>query len=196
MVGLRRVVAAVSIVLGCAQVAAAPSSLEPLVLPPPAPLGPAVQPYVKISAQRIALTHVGVIDGTGSAELTDRTILIEDGKIASINASAAEVPAGVITLDLSGHTVIPGIVGMHDHLYYIARPNVDASGHGEPPLLVPQMTFSAPRLYLANGVTTLRTTGSVETYADINLKHSIDAGDLPGPHMDVTGPYLEGANSP
>jgi imidazolonepropionase-like amidohydrolase len=196
MVGLRRVVAAVSIVLGCVQVAAAPSSLEPLVLPPPAPLGPAVQAYVKISAQRIALTHVGVIDGTGSAELTDRTILIEDGNIASISASSAEVPAGVITLDLSGHTVIPGIVGMHDHLYYIARPNVDASGHGEPPLLVPQMTFSAPRLYLANGVTTLRTTGSVETYADINLKHSIDAGDLPGPHMDVTGPYLEGANSP
>ena len=65
-------------------------------------------------------------------------------------------------IDLPGHTVIPGIVGMHDHLYYIGRPNLDASGHDEPPLLAPQMTFAAPRLYLANGVTTIRTTGSVE----------------------------------
>jgi hypothetical protein len=65
----------------------------------------------------------------------------------------------------------------------------------DPPRIVPEMTFSAPRLYLANGVTTLRTTGSVEPYTDLNLKHAIDAGTLPGPHMDVTGPYLEGANS-
>jgi len=167
-----------------------------LILPPPPTPGAAVQPYIKVSAKRIALTHVAVIDGTGGAELTDRTIVIEEGKILSVEASTAAAPADATLLDLSGHTVIPGIVGMHDHLYYIARPDLDASGHSEPPLLVPQMTFSSPRLYLANGVTTLRTTGSVETYADLNLKHLIDAGTLPGPHMDVTGPYLEGGNSP
>lgn len=175
---------------------AASSTLAPLVLPAPPPLGPAIQPFIKSSARRIALTHVSVIDGTGAAELTDRTIVIEDGKIVSLSASADAAPAGATVLDLPGHTVIPGIVGMHDHLYYIARPNLDASGHSEAPLLVPQMTFSAPRLYLANGVTTLRTTGSVETYADLNIKHLIDAGTLPGPHIDVTGPYLEGGNSP
>ena len=49
--------------------------------------------------------------------------------------------------------------------------------------------------HLAGGVTTMRTTGSVETYADLNLRHEIDAGHLPGPHLDVTGPYLEGADS-
>jgi hypothetical protein len=54
------------------------------------------------------------------------------------------------------------------------------------------MTFSAPRLYLANGVTTMRTTGSVEPYTDLSLKREIDAGHLVGPHLDVTGPYLEG----
>jgi hypothetical protein len=84
---------------------------------------------------------------------------------------------------------------MHNHLFYIARPNLTSDWKGDEPLLVPQMTFSAPRLYLANGVTTMRTTGSVETYADLNLKHDIDAGKLPGPHIDVTGPYLEGATS-
>ncbi len=57
---------------------------------------------------------------------------------------------------------------------------------------MPQMMFSAPRLYLAAGVTTMRTTGSVEPYADLNLRRDIDAGKLPGPHLDVTGPYLEG----
>ena len=44
----------------------------------------------------------------------------------------------------------------------------------------------------ANGVTTMRTTGSVETYTDLSLKREIDAGHLVGPHLDVTGPYLEG----
>jgi imidazolonepropionase-like amidohydrolase len=178
------------------QAGAAPSTSSPRVLGPPSPLGAAVQPYIKVSAKRIALTHVSLIDGTGAAELTDRTIVIADGKIVSVGASTDAVSADATVLDLSGHTVIPGIVGMHDHLYYIARPNLDASGHSEPPLVVPQMTFSSPRLYLANGVTTLRTTGSVETYADLNIKHLIDAGTLPGPHIDVTGPYLEGSNSP
>jgi hypothetical protein len=41
----------------------------------------------------------------------------------------------------------------------------------------------------------MRTTGSVETYADLNLKHAIDEGKLPGPHIEVTGPYLEGPHS-
>ena len=197
MRGLHGMIAAGSIALGCTMpTGAAPSTLEPLILPPPPTLGPAVQPYIKISTKRVALTHVRLIDGTGAAELTDRTIVIEDGKILSVSASVDSVPTGTTVLDLSGHTVIPGVVGMHDHLYYIGRPNLDASGHSEPPLIVPQMTFSAPRLYLANGVTTLRTTGSVETYADINVKHLIDTGTLPGPHMDVTGPYLEGSHSP
>jgi hypothetical protein len=66
---------------------------------------------------------------------------------------------------------------MHNHMFYIARPNLDASGHSENPLVVPQMTFSAPRLYLANGVTTMRTTGSVEPYADLNVKRQINCPD-------------------
>jgi hypothetical protein len=93
--------------------------------------------------------------------------------------------------------VIPGLVGMHNHLYYVARPNLQLGRTPpyDPPLLLPQMTFSAPRLYLAAGVTTMRTTGSVEPYADLNLRDRIDVGMLPGPHMDVTAPYLEGKNS-
>jgi hypothetical protein len=80
---------------------------------------------------------------------------------------------------------------MHDHMYYLQRSNADAAG-SEPPTLLPQMTFSAPRMYLANGVTTVRTAGSVEPYADINLRRLIDAGTLIGPHVEPTAPYLEG----
>ena len=51
-------------------------------------------------------------------------------------------------MDLNGHTVIPGLVGMHDHLFYTA-----AGGRAV------QMSYTGPRLYLASGVTTIRTAG-------------------------------------
>jgi imidazolonepropionase-like amidohydrolase len=167
------------------------------VLAPPATPGAGAKPYVSVDAPLVALAHVRVIDGLGSAALEDRTIIIEAGRIKAIQPASVAVPPGAKVLDLSGRTVMPGLVGMHDHMYYIARPDLDAAGHSEAPLVVvPQMTFTSPRLYLAAGVTTLRTTGSVEPYADLNVKKLIDAGNLPGPHMDVTGPYLEGENSP
>jgi len=159
-------------------------------------LSAAVKPFLRVSAPRVVLTHVRVIDGTGAPAIEDQNIVIEGGRISAVEKGAdLSSFAGTTVLDLRGYTVIPGIVGMHNHLFYIARPNLNSQMKYEQPALVPQMTFSAPRLYLAGGVTTMRTTGSVETYADLNLKHAIDAGKLPGPHIDVTGPYLEGAVS-
>ena len=165
------------------------------VIAPPAPLADDLKQFVSVPGGRTALTHVRVIDGTGARPVENATVLIDGSKIAAVQPSSARIPAGYRLVDLSGASVIPGIVGMHNHMFYIARPNLDASGHSDDPLVVPQMTFSAPRLYLANGVTTMRTTGSVEPYADINVKREIDAGHLVGPHMDVTGPYLEGSGS-
>lgn len=162
------------------------------VLAPPAELGPDVQPFVHVPAGQIAITHLRIIDGTGAAPLEDQTLLIDGAKIAAVQPSGAPVPAGYRAIDGSGETALPGLVGMHNHLFYLQRPNIDAAGHSEQPIIVPQMTFSAPRLYLANGVTTMRTTGSVEPYTDLALKREIDAGHLVGPHLDVTGPYLEG----
>jgi imidazolonepropionase-like amidohydrolase len=160
------------------------------------PLSAAVQKYVRVKADKIVLEHVRVIDGSGKAPIEDQNVVIQGGKIAAIQAGA-DVPAaaGISVLDLRGYSVMPGIVGMHNHLFYLARPNFDANWNWEQPPIAPQMSFSAPRLYLAAGVTTMRTTGSVETYADLNLKRLIDAGQLPGPHLDVTGPYLEGPGS-
>jgi imidazolonepropionase-like amidohydrolase len=145
--------------------------------------------YGKNSPVKV-LQHVRIIDGTGAAVLLDQTIVVDGTKIARIGHDLA-APAGAEVMDLSGYTVLPGLVGMHDHMYYLQRPNTDASG-SEPPTLLPQMTFSAPRMYLANGVTTVRTAGSVEPYADINLRHLVEVGTMIGPHVEPTAPYLQG----
>jgi imidazolonepropionase-like amidohydrolase len=147
-----------------------------------------VRAFVKEDAPVIALTHVRVIDGTGAAAREDQTLVIVDGKIAALgNAAAIKIPDGAKVLDLTGHTVIPGLVGMHDHMYYPSA--------GSPPPLYPEHAGSFPRLYLAGGVTSIRTTGSVEPYADLELKHAIDDGKMAGPKIHVTGPYLEGRGS-
>lgn len=164
------------------------------VLPPVVAPGEVVRPFIRFASAKLALVHVRVIDGTGAAAQEDRTLLIGDGKITEILSGDTAVPAGYRIIDATGKSVMPGIVGMHDHQYYVSRPNL-ADGKSTQPLLIPQMTFSSPRMYLAGGVTTLRTAGSVEPYVDLNMKAKIDAGILPGPHMDVTAPYLEGAGS-
>jgi len=130
-------------------------------------LSKTVQEFVRVQSPRVILTHVRIIDGTGAPAAADQNIVIESGKIAAIE-KGADVAAGpnVTVLDLPGYTVMPGIVGMHNHLYYIARPDIDAQRHFENPVVLPQLTFSAPRLYLAGGVTTLTRTYSTSALAD------------------------------
>jgi imidazolonepropionase-like amidohydrolase len=153
-------------------------------------LGPQVRPYLRVTTSQVVLEHVRVMDGTGAAPLADRNVTIDNGVITAI-APGVDLPptAGTTILDLRGHSVMPGIVGMHDHLFAMARPE-------NSPALFVEMLFSAPRLYLANGVTTLRTAGSIAPYADVNLRRAIDSGATPGPHIDVTGPYLDGPGNP
>lgn len=148
-------------------------------------LSPEVLQYVTVNAPIVALTHVRVIDGTGGPALEDQTVILRDGAIASVGpAGSAQVPKEAKVLELGGDTVIPGLVGMHDHMFY---PAGEAIFH--------EMAKSYPRLYLAGGVTTIRTTGSIEPVTDLAIKKQIDAGKTVGPRMHVSGPYLEGAGS-
>ena len=142
------------------------------------------QQFVRVEAPLVALVHVRVIDGTGAAAIDDQTILIADGKIQSVGpSSTAKMPPDAKTLDLTGYTVMPGLVGMHDHMFF---------PQGGTPPIYSDMGISFPRLYLALGVTTIRTTGSVAPYTDLEIKRRIDAGTMIGPKMHVTAPYLEG----
>lgn len=145
------------------------------------------QQFIRVEAPVIALTNVRVIDGTGSAPTEAQTVVISGGKITSIGPSAGTaVPNGAKIIDLTGYTVLPGLVGMHNHLFFPMG--------GNPPIYS-TMGSSFPRLYLAHGVTTIRTTGSVSPYTDLEIKKRIDAGEMIGPKMDVTAPYLEGKGS-
>src|SRR5256886_10241786 len=152
--------------------------------------------FVSVDAPVFVLNHVRIIDGTGAAAKEDQAIVIANGKIQSIGpAASAQVPQGAQLLDRSGYTVIPGLVGMHDHLYYTDSISLQVSGGRipEPGLFVAEIPYTAPRLYLAAGVTTMRTTGSLEPYTDLKVKRRIDADLMPGPSIDATAPYLEGA---
>ena len=155
---------------------------------------PVTKGFVSVDSPVVALQHVRVIDGTGAAALADQTVVIESGTIREIGKSdGVSIPAGARVMDLTGRSVIPGLVGMHDHLFYPTASG-QAPVPGAPPLYG-EMGFSFPRLYLAGGVTSLRTAGSLETYTDLALKKLIDTGKIPGPKLHITGPYLEGAGS-
>ena len=152
----------------------------------------ALQPFVKVDAPAVALEHVRVIDGTGAAAKEDQTVLIVNGKVNMVGSAQAPrnqvMPSNTKVIDATGKTLIPGLVGMHEHLFY---PLPDG-GPGLLPLYG-EMADSAPRLYLAGGVTTARTAGSLEPYTDISIKQLIDSGKMPGPKLFLTGPYLEGS---
>jgi imidazolonepropionase-like amidohydrolase len=156
-----------------------------------------VAPFVSINVPVFVLNHVRVIDGTGTMAKEDQALVIANGKIQSVGPAASiQPPAGAQVFERTGYTIIPGLVGMHNHLYYTASYSMQVTPHGEisePGLVIAELPYSAPRLYLAAGVTTMRTTGSVEPYTDLKVKRRIEANLMPGPNIDVTGPYLEGS---
>jgi imidazolonepropionase-like amidohydrolase len=145
-------------------------------------LSAAVHAYVAVDSPVVALMHARVIDGTGAPTRDDQTIIIRDGRIAALGGSPSiAVPAGAQVVDLTGKSVIPGLVMVHEHLFYPTGPGVYAN-----------LAESFTRLYLAGGVTSMRTGGNLNGFGDFGIKHDIDAGKKPGPWIDATAPYLEG----
>ena len=138
-----------------------------------------VAQFIAVDAPVVAITNVRVIDGLANPPVEGQTVVISGGKITSIGTGAA--PAGARIIDGTGKTLLPGMVGLHDHSYYTT------SGR------TVQSNFSAPLLYLASGVTTIRTTGANNPYAEINLRRAIEGGQFPGPRLFITGPYLTGS---
>ncbi len=155
-----------------------------LAAQPASSLSANVREFIQVDAPTVALTHVQIVNGTGAPAASDQTIVVRDGRIAAVGPRATvAIPDGAEVLELMGHTVIPGIVGLHDHTFYMTR------GRRV------QLNESAPPLYLASGVTTIRTTGAFSPYSELNLKSSIAAGEVVGPRMYITGPYITGAGA-
>lgn len=144
-----------------------------------------VRGFIKHSESVIVLTNARVIDGTGAPANENQSILIRNGNIAAIGSTASvKAPEGAVVLDLTGKTVIPGLIMVHEHLYYPTGGQVYA-----------QLGASFSRLYLAGGVTTMRTGGNVNGVMDVKMKAEIEAGRQAGPAIDATAPYLNGPNS-
>jgi imidazolonepropionase-like amidohydrolase len=145
---------------------------------------PQVQRFITTNDMDFAITNVTVIDGTGNAIKANQTIVISKGKILRTGAADETIiPLGIKIIDGTGKTVIPGLVMLHEHLFY-TKPFENWFSVG-------QMTFTFPRLYLAGGVTTMRTGGSIQPQTDLNVKQWINEGKMTGPKMHITGPFIE-----
>lgn len=145
-------------------------------------LSESVREFVSVSAPHVLIRDVRLIDGTGAPARSAMSVEIRDGRIVTV-APASELgdAPGAEVIDGSGHTLMPGLVMLHEHMFYPS---------GQTRYNTNQVSF--PPLYLAGGATTIRTGGSLDPYTDLSIRREIDTGRIPGPSMDVTGPYLEG----
>ncbi|MCC6241449.1 MAG: amidohydrolase family protein [Gemmatimonadaceae bacterium] len=142
-----------------------------------------VRAFVAVDTPVVVLRHVRIIDGTGAPAREAQSLVIRDRKIAAMGPDARiPTPAGALEIDLTGHSVMPGMVMMHEHLFY-------PTGNG----IYANLSASFPRLYLAGGVTAMRTGGNMNGYGEINTARAIARGDMAGPWIDATAPYV---NSP
>ena len=161
--------------------------LPPVIVAQTPALSDQVRPFVTVDAPLIAIVHARVIDGTGAAARGDQTLVIANGVIRAVGDSAhTPIPSGARVMDATGKSVMPGLVMVHEHMFY-------PSGGGS---VYNEQALSFPRLYLAGGVTTARTAGNMAGYADLELKRAIDSGRTIGPSLDVTAPYLNGPGLP
>ncbi len=133
--------------------------------------------FVLLDTPKIALINAKVYDGTGNSPKTNQTILLQNGMIVAIrNSDDIQLADNFYPVDLRGKTVLPGIIGMHNHMR-IPRSAILAT---------------SPKLYLAAGVTTIQTCGTGNPYEEIAIAKSIDNGEQPGPEIINSGPYFTG----
>ncbi|MGY2132602.1 amidohydrolase family protein [Hymenobacter sp. HD11105] len=145
---------------------------------------PQVQEFITVQAPVVALVDAKVIDGTGRPAQLHQTVVLRQGRIVQVGpVKKVKVPADAQVINCAGKTLIPGLVMLHEHLYY----TMPMGGFFN----IAQMPYSFPRLYLAGGATTIRTAGSIEPQTDLAIKRLITEGKLIGPDMDVTAPYIE-----
>ena len=143
-----------------------------------------VERFIPEKSNSFAITNTSLIDGTGDNIKSNQTIVVINGIITQVGlTSNTNIPNGIRIIDGAGKTVTPGLVMVHEHMFY-TKPFENWFSVG-------QMTFTFPRLYLAGGVTSMRTGGSIQPQTDLNVKKWIDEGKMTGPKMHVTGPFIE-----
>jgi hypothetical protein len=134
--------------------------------------------YVKYDTDLMVFTNATLVDGTGTSIKTGQSILIENGIFKAIGKnSLVNIPKDAKVIDLKGKTVIPGIVGMHNHLH------------------IPRFPFVgdvASKLYLASGVTTIQSCGAASPERELELSTQIAKGQQIGPDIIPSAPFITG----
>jgi imidazolonepropionase-like amidohydrolase len=147
-------------------------------------------------AQTLVLAGGRLIDGYGGPPLDDAVVIIEGNRIKAVGREGAiAIPAGARVIDTNGYTVMPGLMDMHVHLMILGHGNYehwDATYPSQFRDVI--MPISAKQLLMA-GVTTARDLGA--PLEDIvAVKNRINRGEIPGPRMFVSGPFLQKSNTP
>jgi len=140
-------------------------------------------------APKRVVVHAGhLLDVKTGKLLPDQTIVIEGGKIVRVSSSAEiKAPADAMLIDLSNATVLPGLIDAHTHLTFDPQFGYESLG-----ISIPRETLIGAknaRVTLQAGFTTVRNVGA-SGYTDVALRDAINAGDVPGPRMLVSGPAL------
>ncbi|TBW26543.1 hypothetical protein [Gramella sp. KN1008] len=120
------------------------------------------------------LTNVYLINGSGVKQEGTFNILIDDGFIKKVISTRQKIESSEKVFDYAGHTVIPGIVRVHNHMR------------------LPQgaLLYSSPKLYLAGGVTTIQTCGTGNPDEELAISQYIERGEQPGPRIINSSPYF------
>jgi imidazolonepropionase-like amidohydrolase len=146
---------------------------------------------VQVSAQRSrhVVVHAGhLLDVKSGKLLADQTLVIEDGRILSSGGAAeAKIPADATRIELPNATLLPGLIDAHTHLTMEPR-----FGYDRLAISVPREALIGAknaRLTLLAGFTTARNVGA-RGFTDVALRDAINAGDVPGPRLLVSGPAL------
>jgi imidazolonepropionase-like amidohydrolase len=138
----------------------------------------------------VAVKAGRLIDPKAGAVVPDAVVVIENGRVRAAGRSVP-IPAGAKVIDLSGLTVLPGMMDCHTHL-------VGDYVHDKDPLsdlkksAADRAFESVPnaRATLDAGFTTVRDVGTYRAFVDVAMRDAIARGDFPGPRMFVAGAYL------
>jgi imidazolonepropionase-like amidohydrolase len=140
-----------------------------------------------MSSSKTVVIHAGhLLDVKTGETLANQTIIIQGDKIAS-TGSGSQVPAGAQVVDLPNATVLPGLIDAHTHLTFTTN-----FGYSQLGISVPREALygaRSARVTLDAGFTTVRNVGA-HGFTDVALRDAINAGDVPGPRMLVSGPPL------